>query len=143
MPRPKCKKELSSLLGFVNHLSSKFLPWLAEIVQLLRELTAKEAQFLWSPQHELAFADIKQLVVNHPVLTFYDPQVKVTLQCDTSKYDLGATLLQDGQTVAFASCTLSCTKRNSAQIEKECLAIISGCQHFAQFYKPSSRSLFT
>ena len=37
--------------------------WLAEIAQLLRELTAKEAQFLWSLQHELAFADIKQLVV--------------------------------------------------------------------------------
>ena len=62
MPRPTCKKELLSLLGFVNYLS-KFLPRLAEVAQPLCNLTAKEAPFLWSPQHELAFAEIKQLIV--------------------------------------------------------------------------------
>ena len=45
MPRPTSKKELSSLLGFVNYLS-KFLPRLAEIAKPLRELTSKEARFL-------------------------------------------------------------------------------------------------
>ena len=76
MPRHTSKKELSSLLcsglGFVNYLS-KFLPRLIEVAKPLPELTSKEARFLWSPQHETAFTDIKQLVVNHPVLKFYDP----------------------------------------------------------------------
>ena len=88
MPRPTYKKELSSLLGFVNYLS-KFFPRLSEVAQPLQELTAKEAQYLWSPQHEAAFTDIKQLVSNHPVLKFYDPQAEVTLQCDASEYGLG------------------------------------------------------
>ena len=132
MPRPTCKKELSSLLGFVNYLS-KFLPRLSEVAQPLRELTAKEAQYLWSPQHEAAFTDIKQLVGNHPVLKFYDPQAEVTLQCDASEYGLGATLLQNGLPVAFASRTLSRTERNYAQIEKECLATVFGYQRFDQY----------
>ena len=132
MPRPTCKKELATLLGFVNYLS-KFLPRLAEVTQPLHELTAKEAPFLWSPQHESALAGIKQLVADHPVLKFYDPEGEVTLQCDASKYGLGATLLQSGQPVAFASCTLSRTERNYAQLEKECLAIVFGCQRFDQY----------
>ena len=113
MPRPTSKKELSSL-GFVNYLS-KFLPRLA---RPLLELTSKDARFLWSPQHGTVFSDIEQLVVNHPVLKFYDPLAEVTLQCDASEYGLGATLLQDGQPVAFASRTLSSTERNYAQIER-------------------------
>ena len=84
MPSPTCKKELATLLGFVNYLS-KFLPRLPEVTQPLRELTAKDAPFLWSPQHESAFASIKQLVADHPLLKFYDPGAKVPLQCDASE----------------------------------------------------------
>ena len=132
MPRPTCKKELLSLLGFVNYLS-KFLPRLPEVAQPLRNLIAKEAPFLWSPHHELAFAEIKQLVVNHPVLEFYHHKAEVTLQCDASDYGLGAALLQDGQPVAYASRTLSPVEINYAQIEKDCLAIVFGCQRFDQY----------
>ena len=101
MPRPTCKKELATLLGFVNY-SSKFLSRLAEVTRTLRELTAKDAPFLWSPQHESAFANIKQLVADHPVLKSHDPGAEVTLQCDAIEYGLGATLLQGGQPVALA-----------------------------------------
>ena len=40
MPKPTSKKELLSLLGFVNYLS-KFLPRLSEVTQPLKEMTAK------------------------------------------------------------------------------------------------------
>ena len=50
MPEPTTKQELKSLLGFVNYLS-KFLPKLTEVAQPLRDLTAKEAKFIWSTQH--------------------------------------------------------------------------------------------
>ena len=43
--RPTSKKELLSLLGFVNYLS-KFLPRMSEVAQPLREMTAKEAKFI-------------------------------------------------------------------------------------------------
>ena len=132
MPRPTSKKELLSLLGFVNYMS-KFLPRLSEVAQPLREMTAKEAKFIWSPQHETAFQEVRELVVRHPVLKYYDLKEEVTVQCDASEYGLGAALLQNGQPVAFASRSLSQTERQYAQIEKECLAIVFSCERFSQY----------
>ena len=53
------------------------------------------------------------------VLKYYDASEEVTLHCDASERGLGATLMQKGQPVAFASRTLSTTKQRYAQIEKE------------------------
>ena len=46
---------------------------------------------------------------------------------------MGATLLQEGQPVAFASRPLSTVERQYAQIEKECLAIVFACSRFNQY----------
>ena len=125
MPRPTSKEELLSLLGFVNYLA-KFLPRLSEVAQPLREMTAKDAKFIWSQHHETAFQEVQELVVKHPVLKYYDLQEEVTVQYDASEYGLGAALLQNGQPVAFASRSLSQTERQYAQIEKvfsDCLLL--------------------
>ena len=106
IPEPTTKQELKSLLGFVNYLS-KFQPKLSEVAQPLRDLTAKEAKFIWSTQHAKSFKEIRELVVEHPVLKYYDPSEEVTIQCDASEVGLGAALMQNGQPVAFASRTLS------------------------------------
>lgn len=66
MPRPTCKKETLSLLGFIDYLS-KFLQRLSDVAQPLRDLTMKDARFLWSPQHEKAFKEVKKLVISHRV----------------------------------------------------------------------------
>ena len=132
MPEPTTKQELKSLLGFVNYLS-KFLPKLSEVAQPLRDLTAKEAKFIWSTQHAKSFKEIRELVVEHPDLKYYDPSEEATIQCDVREVGLGAALMQNGQPVAFASRTLSRTERQYAQIEKECLAIVFACDKFSQY----------
>ena len=78
MPKPTCKKETLSLLGFINYLA-KFLPRLSEVAQPLRNLTLTNAQFMWSEQHDKAFDEVKKLVANHPVLKYYDINDKVTI----------------------------------------------------------------
>ena len=72
----------------------------------LRDLTLASNQFIWSEQHDKALDEVKKLVVNYPVLKYYDINDDVTIQCDASERGLGATLLQNGQPVAFASRTL-------------------------------------
>ena len=132
MPKPTSKHELMSLLGFINYLA-KFLPQLVQVSQPLRDLTTKNTQFVWPSLQDRAFTEVKHLVSNHPVLKHYDINEEVTLQCDASEKGLSATLLQRGQPLAFTSRTLSTTERRYAQIEKECLAIVFGCQKFSQY----------
>ena len=84
-------------------------------------------------QHDKAFEDIKKLVVQHPDLKHYDIREEVTLQCGASERGLDATLIKTGQPVAFASRTLSTTEQRYAQIEKDCLAIVFGCEKFSQY----------
>ena len=132
MPKPTTKQEALSLLGFVNYLA-KFLPRLSEIAQPIRQLTSKDAKFIWSKPHDQSFEQIRNLVTRHPVLKYYDMHAEVTIQCDASEKGLGATLLQNGQPVAFASRTLSQVEQRYAQIEKECLAIVFACAKFSQY----------
>ena len=55
------------------------------------------------------------------------------LQCDASDTGLGATLLQNGQPVAYASRYLTDTERNYTQIEKELLTIVFGAGKFNRY----------
>ena len=132
MPKPTSTSEVQTLLGFVNYLS-KFLPKLSDVSAPLRELSISPAKFTWARQHDKAFTTIQQLVIQHPVLKFYNEEEEATIQTDASDKGLGAVLLQNGQPVAFASRTLSKTEQRYATIEKECLAIVFGCERFNQY----------
>jgi len=68
-----------------------------------------------------------------PVLRCYDVQEEAIIQCDASEKGLGATLLQQGQPVAFISHSLTKVEQNYAQMEKECLAIVFACEWFNQY----------
>jgi len=78
-------------------------------------------------------ATVKKLISIAPVLCYFDPTLPVTLQCDTSEGGLDYTLLQKGQPIAFRAQDLTQTERSYAEIEKEMLAIVCGCEKFDQF----------
>uniref|UniRef100_A0A803JCG3 Gypsy retrotransposon integrase-like protein 1 n=1 Tax=Xenopus tropicalis TaxID=8364 RepID=A0A803JCG3_XENTR len=132
MPNPENVQAVQRMLGFVNYLS-KFLPHLSDVCEPLRRLTDKDSVWVWQSSHDKSMEQIKKLVTAQPVLRYYDVNEEVTVQCDASEKGLGATLMQQGQPVAFASRTLSPTEQRYAQIEKECLAIVFGCQKFDQY----------
>ena len=95
---------VKQFLGFVNYLA-KFVPHPADECEPLRRLTDKDADWVWEKHHQDTFDHVKQLVADYPVLRYYDVNLPVTIQCDSSKTGLGTALLQDGQPVAFASRT--------------------------------------
>ena len=85
-----------------------------------------------------AFKEIKKLLVSAPVLTHYNPELPIRLAGDASAYDNGAIIshrFPDGteRSVTYASQTLTSTKRNYSQLEKEALALIYGVQKFYQY----------
>ncbi|XP_059049470.1 uncharacterized protein K02A2.6-like [Achroia grisella] len=132
MKSPKNRKELERFLGVVNYIS-KFVPNFAIENAPLRNLLKKDVEFDWNESHEESFNRIKSLLVKKPVLQFFNEKLPILLSVDSSKYGLGAVLLQNNLPVAYASKALNECQNNYAQIEKELLAILFGCEKFNQF----------
>ena len=57
----------------------------------------------WDTQQQTAFQKIKSIISSLPVLVYFDQDKNHIIQSDASKKGFGAVLLQDGQTVIYAS----------------------------------------
>ena len=76
------------------------------------------------------FEDTKALICRHVTLSYFRPEVDSVVQVDVSSRGLGAVLLQNGKPIAFASKTLSDCEQRYANIEREMLAVVFGCERF-------------
>ena len=66
-------------------------------------------------------------------LRFYNRNLRLTVQADTSKCGLGATLLQQGEPIAFASKSVSYKEQIYANIERGLLAVVFAHEHFKTY----------
>ena len=114
MPRPQNVEDAQRLNGFVNYLA-KFLPQLAEAMEPIRRLTRKDIRWQWAEEQERAFKKVKAMVVESPVLSYYNPVLPLDVQCDASQKGLGAALLQQGKPIAYVSRAFACTEQRYAQ----------------------------
>ena len=69
MKPPQTLRELQSFMGMINYLN-RFSPAIAQVSEPLRQLMKKEIAFVWLPEHEKAFQELKQVITNAPVLTY-------------------------------------------------------------------------
>ena len=106
---------------------------LSTITEPIRRLTRQDCNWEWGEEQETAMSQLKRLVTTAPLLAYYDPAKKLTIQCDASSTGLGAALVQEGKPLAYASRALSDTEVGYAQIEKECLAIVFSLERFHQY----------
>lgn len=56
-----------------------------------------------APLHSESFNKLKELISKAPVLAPFDSSKPIVVQADASQFGLGATLLQEGHPVSFAS----------------------------------------
>ena len=129
---PKDRKQLQEFLGLTTYMSP-FIPQLSTITAPLRDLLKKDAEFHWSSQNNTSFNNIIRLICQQTTLAYYDPHKISTLQVDASSRGLGAVLLQDSKPIAFASKSLSPCEQRYANIEREMLAVLFGCEKFHQY----------
>ena len=132
MPPPTDKQGMMRFCGMVNYLNT-FCPNLSQVIKPLFDLTKQDCEFIWSDVHQEAFTKAKHLIAIAPCLAYFDNKRPVTLQVDASQGGLGGALLHpndfgDLQPVAYTSCKLRPDEEMWAQIEKECLAIVSACE---------------
>ena len=129
---PKDKKSLQRIIGFFNYIS-KYIPNFSNYTHNMRELLKKDVVFQWNHHLEEELQELKKAVVRSPELRYFNEKEEITLTVDASSKGLGAALIQNQRPVAFASKALTVTEQGYAQIEKELLAVVFGCQKFRQY----------
>ena len=129
MAPPTTTQELQTFLGLVTYIGP-FISSLSTLTALLRELVKGNSVFDWNPDHKQAFDTTKNAISAETTLAYYDPAKEVTLEVDASMAGLRAALLQDRKPIAFASKALTQTESRFANIERELLAVVYGCERF-------------
>lgn len=132
MPTPTCVAEVRRFLGMLNFVH-QFIPNMSAVSSPLRQLLRLDVDWTWEHEQDKAFRELKTLLVQAPVLSYFDPNKQLVLQVDSSKDGIGACLVQEGHPIAFASRSLTDTEQAYAQIEKELNAIVFGLTKF-HFY---------
>ena len=92
----------------------------------------------WSDECANSFTEVKNHLIEAPVLVHYDPKLPVRLAGDVSNYGIGAVLSHvDGKgqehPIAFMPQTLSTSEKNYSQVEKEALSLIFGINKFRNY----------
>ena len=132
------KQQLQSFLGMVNYMGT-FIPNLSHHTEPLRAMLKKDNVFHWEDQQTRSFQQVKTLIAkaNTTPLRYYDRNLPVTVQADTSLRGLGVCLIQKhkgkDQLIAFASKSLTDMEMRYANIERELLAIVFACQRFSTY----------
>ena len=132
------KQQLQSFLGMVNYMRT-FIPNLSHHTEPLRAMLKKDNMFHWDDQQTRSFQQVKTLIAkaNTTPLRYYDRNLPVTVQVDTSLRGLGACLIQQhkgkDQPITFASKSLTEAETRYANIERELLAIVFACQRFSTY----------
>lgn len=132
IPVPKNRDDLNRFLGMVTYVS-RFIPNIANLTINLRNLKKSNVEWNWSEYCNREFCTLKRVLSEAPVLRFFDVNKPIVLSVDSSREGLGAVILQEGCPIMYASKTLSVEQQRYAQIEKETLAILHGCERFRQF----------
>lgn len=134
-PEPTSADEAKRFIAFCNYYR-RFIPKFAEIAKPLNNLSKKDVEFTWNEECRKAFSELKQKLINPPILKYPNFNETFILTTDASNYALGAVLSQgeigEDLPISYASRTLNKYELNKPIIEKELLSI-----HWAiNFFRP-------
>ena len=146
-PVPNDVKSLRSFLGLASYYR-RFVPGFAKVAGPLHALTKKDSPFIWGPECQAAFAELKQLLTSSPVLAFPDFTRGFILETDASGAGLGAVLAQeqsDGSVrpIAYASRSLLKHERNYGVTELEGLGVVWAAKHFRPYLYGNACVVYT
>ena len=103
-PQPKNVQELQSFLGSVNYLS-KFIPHLSSFRKPLQDLLKSSNEFVWLKVHDKAFKILKNEIAKDVTLKYFDSNLPIYIETDTSKKGIGVVMLQPDNSVENTSHT--------------------------------------
>lgn len=125
-PQPRKLVEVQEFVGFLNFYW-RFIEGFSQIARLLHNLTKKEAELIWTPKCEKAFAELKSQITTTSVLATTREE-GLRIEADACQYTIRGVLLQEQEGVfrpiAYYSKSLNDTERNYDIHDRELLAIM-------------------
>jgi transposase InsO family protein len=145
-PPPKNLKAVRRFLGMVGFYG-RFIKNFSQIAEPLHLLKRKDVKFVWGDVQQVAFQQLKEALATPPVLQIPDFSKEFTLVCDASDVAISAVLHQtsgeDLAPIAYSSRLLTPAERRYSVHEKECLAVVYGCEKYRSYLEHKEFSLFT
>ena len=92
-PKPKNPKKVKQFLGLVSYYR-RYIHNFAQKAKPLFDLLKKESEFIWGPDQEKAFEDLKKALCTEPVLIAPDFEKPFIVITDASDFAVGAILCQ-------------------------------------------------
>ena len=134
---PSTVKEVQQFIGLASYYR-KFIKGFAGIAAPLHDLVKKNQGFIWTKVHQDAFEELRQRLLQPPILRYPDMDRDFILMTDASGYAIGAVLGQrvEGEkdhVIAYASRKLKKEEMKYSTIEREGLAIVFATQQFRHY----------
>jgi hypothetical protein len=99
--------------------------------------------FVWTSEHEVSFAAIKQALCSAPVLALPDFTKPFCIETDACKIGVGDVLLQEGHPLAFISKALGPKIQGLSTYEKEYMAILVALEQWRPYLLHDEFVIFT
>ena len=133
---PTSTKEVRRFIGMCSFYR-KFIHNFAKIASPITSLQSKLKKFVWTPECQLAFLELKRLLTVTPVLTKADLSKPFELHTDASKCHVGAVLMQREENglhpLGYFSKKLNRCEQRYGATEREALAIVKASRFFYHY----------
>ena len=90
---PTKVRGVCGFLGFCNYYG-QFIDGYSKIAEPLTRLTRKDQPFHWTLECQHAFEQLKDTLIKAPLLAKWTPGLEMAIECDSSGYAVGGTLMQ-------------------------------------------------
>jgi hypothetical protein len=141
-PPPANVRELRGFLGLAGFYR-KFVRHFAIIAKPLTQLLKKHQLFVWTHEHQQAFAALQQALCSAPVLGIPNFSRQFAIETDACQTGVGAVLLQDGHPLAYVSKPLGPKTQGLSIYEKEYLAILIAVEQWRSYLQLAEFLIFT
>lgn len=128
---PRNLKRLRGFLGVTGYYR-RFIQGYGRIARPLT-LLLKKNNFHWNTEAEKAFNQLKQAMMQAPVLALPNFSQQFIIETDASGGGIGAVLMKQGQPIAFMSKVLTTQHQALSVCEKELLALVIAIQKWRPY----------
>ena len=143
---PKSIRELRSFLGYVGFYR-RFIRDYAKFSKPLTSLLCKDKDFIFEEEGKQAFMQLKQSLVEAPILQSPNWDLPFEIMCDSSDYAVGAVLGQridkKPTVICYEIKTLADAQLNYITMEKELLVVVFALEKFRSYVLGSKIIVYT